>query len=241
MNETGPDSHAAADELSPYAHDEALLAAVRADGAPAVSVHRPPGPAVVLGRGGRLELEVHADRVLADGVPLLRRRGGGCAVVLDPGNVVVSLAMPLAGIGGITTAFRLASAWVAAQLERCGVSDVRQEGVSDLAVGDRKLGGSCIWRTRGLLHYSTTVLVAPDLALIDRYLPHPPREPAYRRGRPHRDFLTSVTAAASTPGAPVRAAEFAVQLETVVRADLPALLHLLNGGVLHDTRRTTRS
>ena len=52
--------------------------------------------------------------------------------------------------------------------------------------------GSCIYRTRGLLYYSTTLLLDPDLELVERYLPHPPREPEYRRGRPHRDFMTSV-------------------------------------------------
>ena len=80
------------------------------------------------------------------------------------------------------------------RLAACGVADVRHEGVSDLAVGDRKLGGSCIWRTRGLVYYSTTLLVNPDLTLMERYLPHPPREPAYRRGRSHADFVTSVAA-----------------------------------------------
>ena len=63
-------------------------------------------------------------------------------------------------------------------------------------LGERKIGGSCIWRTRGLLYYSTTLLVDPDLDLCERYLPHPPREPAYRAGRPHRAFMGSLRAAA---------------------------------------------
>ena len=34
------------------------------------------------------------EAVLDDGVPVLRRRGGGCAVLLDPGNLVVAAALP---------------------------------------------------------------------------------------------------------------------------------------------------
>ncbi len=122
-------------------------------------------------------------------MPVLRRRGGGCAVVLDPGNAIVSLALPLPGVGGITSAFAAISAWLIDALARCGLPGARQEGTSDLAVGDRKVGGSCLWRTAGLVYYSTTLLVSPDLALTERYLPHPPREPAYRAGRAHREFM----------------------------------------------------
>jgi lipoate-protein ligase A len=35
-------------------------------------------------------------------------------------------------------------------------------------------------------------LVCPDLSLIERYLKHPKKEPDYRRGRSHKDFLSSI-------------------------------------------------
>lgn len=177
--------------------DEELIARARADDRPRARAYAwpPPGAtrvAVVVGRGGRPEVEVDLAATRADGVPVLRRRGGGCAVVLDPGNAIVSLALPLPGVGGITGAFARVSAWLIDALADCGVPGVTQEGTSDLALGGRKIGGSCIWRTQGLVYYSTTLLVAPDLALAERYLPHPPREPAYRAGRPHRDFMGSL-------------------------------------------------
>jgi len=178
----------------PYDHDEDLVAAARQARVPQVAVYRFPTTAVVIGYGGDPRVETRPEVIRADGIPLLRRRGGGCAVVLDRGNLVVSLATPAAGIGGITTAFAVISRWLAAGLAACSIPGVRQAGTSDLAVGDRKLGGSCLWRTRGLLYYSTTLLVSPDLERIDRYLPHPPREPEYRAGRSHRDFLTSLSA-----------------------------------------------
>jgi len=172
--------------------DDDLIADVRGDGLPRVRVVRCAAVQAVIGRGGRVDLELDAKALGADGVPVFRRRGGGCAVVLDRGNAVVSLVSPLPGVGGITSAFAAVSDWVAAGLGRLGVDGVRQEGVSDLAVGDRKIGGSCIYRTRDLLYYSTTLLLDPDLDLVTRYLPHPTREPRYRQGRSHREFMGSV-------------------------------------------------
>ena len=170
-------------------HDDGQLAAVRAGAGPQVAVYRVPRTVVVVGSGGDPAREVHLGRCSADGVAVLRRRGGGCAVVLDPGNVIVSIALPVAGLGGIHRHFRWISAWIAAELGDLGIRGVRREGVSDLAIDGRKFGGSCIHRSKDLLHYGLTLLVDGDVARIERYLPHPPREPAYRRGRPHRAFV----------------------------------------------------
>jgi lipoate-protein ligase A len=184
-----PEPRAGEPPIFAYDRDDDLLVATQADGRPRVRVHRHLGWTVVLGRGGRPERELHQQQINRDGVSLLRRRGGGCAVVLDPGNVIVSVALPLPGLGEIKTAFAHLSRWLITALADLGLPHLSQRGVSDLALGDRKVGGSCIYRTRGLLYYSTTLLVAPDLDRIERYLPHPPREPEYRQGRSHREFL----------------------------------------------------
>jgi lipoate-protein ligase A len=192
--------------------DADLLRDARRAGAARCAVYPHPGTAAVIGRGGDPWLETRPGMLAADGVPLRRRRGGGCAVVVDPGNLICSVALPLAGVGGITAAFADLSSMVIAALAAAGLSGVAQEGVSDLAHAGRKLGGSCIWRTRGLLYYSTTVLVDPDWDAIDRYLPHPPREPAYRRGRSHRDFLISLCELGLTTPADQLARDLAVIL-----------------------------
>ncbi len=179
---------------APWDLDEALLEAAHRSGEPRLAIYAHPDVACVIGRGGDPRIETRPELLAADGVPLRRRRGGGCAVVLDPGNLVCSIVLPWPGVGDITRAFSLLSEAVAAALAAAGRPGVQRAGTSDLALGDRKLGGSCIWRTRGLLYYATTLLVDPDWRLIDRYLPHPPREPAYRAGRPHREFLTSLRA-----------------------------------------------
>ncbi len=176
----------------PYDLDDDLLAQTRHDGKPRVRVYQFDHVAVVIGRGGKQELELRTDNIAADGVPLYKRPGGGCSVVLDPGNVIVSLALPLPGIGHIKSAFNAITDWVIAGLAASGVPDVVQQGVSDLVISEHKIGGSCLYRTRGLLYYSTTLLCAQKMPLVGQYLLHPPREPEYRKGRPHESFMGSL-------------------------------------------------
>lgn len=176
-------------DIPPYALEDDLLDGLDADGEPHTRVYTLPQPVVVLGRGSKPAVELHLDACLADGVPLLRRRGGGCAVVLDPGNVIVATARPAAGIGGNQAHFDRLTDWLVEALAALGHPGVRKRGISDLALGDRKVGGSCIYRRKGALLFSASLLVHPDLDAVERYLAHPPREPDYRRGRGHREFI----------------------------------------------------
>ena len=75
-------------------------------------------------------------------------------------------------------------------LAEMGIAGVEHRGISDLAFGDRKVGGTYLYRAKGLVYFSASLLVAHDLEGVERYLRHPPREPDWRRGRPHRDFMS---------------------------------------------------
>jgi lipoate-protein ligase A len=180
-------------KIGAWDHDDDLLASVRGDGAPRVRFVPSSDTAVVLGRGGDPEVELRLDEIARDNVPVLRRPGGGCAVVLDPGNAVISIVLPTPGVGGISQAFDYISTRLTEAFAEAGLPGVTQQGISDLALDDLKIGGSCIYRARDLLYYSTTLLVDPDIALSRRYLKHPPREPAYRRGRDHSAFMGSLS------------------------------------------------
>ena len=177
------------DGIRPFDADEDLLEEAVRLGRPRFRVYPWRGRVVVLGRGSDPRREVRREALRDPAVSLLRRRGGGCAVLLDPGNLVVSLAFPAEGTGRITRAFDASLAWLLRGLEAAGFRDIRREGISDLAQGDRKVGGTCLYRKTGLVYFSATLLAAPDLDLVERILPHPPREPAWRRGRPHREFM----------------------------------------------------
>lgn len=178
--------------FSPYDDDEDMLAAVLAERVPQFRVSSPREKRIVLGRGSDPEKELHLAECLADEIPISRRRGGGCSVLLDPGNLILSAVIPLPGLTGVRWAIDNLTAWAIRALDGIGLEGVRHEGTSDLAMGEHKVGGSCIYRAKDLLYYSTTVLVDPDVEAVERYLKHPPREPEYRKGRGHREFMGAI-------------------------------------------------
>ena len=172
-----------------YAIDEPLIESFRIDGQARLALYLPQRRCVVMGRGSKVRLEVNSKACRDDSMVVLRRPGGGCSVFLDEGNVIVSLVAPAKGFGRIGHYFRQISLWLIEALGEIGFPNLRQEGVSDLALGEKKVGGSCLYREKNLLYYSTTLLVNPQIELMERYLLHPPREPDYRKGRCHRDFV----------------------------------------------------
>ncbi len=147
---------------------------------------------VVLGRSNRPERELYLDACRADGVPVLRRLGGGGAVVLGPGCVVVSLVRRVARPTALGEHMGFAVEAIAAGVEGLGGPRLVPRGHGDLCVGERKVLGSSAFRRRDVFFYQGSLLVAFDVGQAERYLRHPSREPEYRRGRPHRKFLTTL-------------------------------------------------
>ncbi len=175
-----------------FVSDKDLLDEVKRSGNPAHRIYRPEEVMVVLGRSSKPDVELNVDRVLLDDVPIYRRQGGGCTVVLDPGNVVVAVALPVPGLTRTKEWYERCTQWMIDGLIQIGIDGVRKAGISDLAIGDRKIAGSAVYRQKGLFYYAVTLLVDPKLDLIPRYLPHPPIEPDYRQGRDHLDFVVAL-------------------------------------------------
>lgn len=188
-DEGDPDDLAAQLQVAPYDSDDDLVEAVRAGWGAQLRIYTPAEPMVVLGRGSKLA-EINVEACLADRVPVRRRRGGGCAVVIDPGNAVIATALPLAGYGHNLRYIRALSHWILEGLARVGARELAVNGICDLTAQGRKVCGACIYRSRGLLFYSATLPVDARLELLDRYLAHPPREPDYRAGRSHAEFVS---------------------------------------------------
>lgn len=147
---------------------------------------------VVLGRCSRAEEEVRLAECLASGVPVSRRRGGGCAVVVGPGTLVLSCAWTRYRPPYPVEWMEQMSGAVTSALAKAGVSRLAVRRGGDVTLGDRKVMGACLYVGAGTAIYGASLLVNPDLSLVDRFLHHPPREPEYRRGRSHGEFLTSL-------------------------------------------------
>jgi lipoate-protein ligase A len=179
-------------KIERYTFDEDIIEVTKQAGSPGLKVYIPRETCVVIGRGSDPDKEVRTEKCLEDNIPIFKRDGGGSAVVLDPGNVIVSLTLPVDGIGNNNRYFRLISDWLIKAMSKMGLENVKCQGYSDLTVNEKKISGSCIHRTKGTLYYSASILIDADISLFEKYLKHPPREPDYRRNRPHEEFVTTV-------------------------------------------------
>lgn len=151
-----------------------------------------PDPVVVLGSSCRVGLDVDVAACEAEGVPILRRSSGGGTVLWGTGCLLFSLVLDTErepALEGIRSSYR----WILERVVECvGAPGLRVDGISDLAVGDRKCSGNAQQRKRRYILHHGTLLHAFDLAGVGRFLKQPPREPEYRAGRMHADFLCNL-------------------------------------------------
>ena len=185
--------------------------------APVVRVEEAREVVVVLSRSRDPEREVFVDRCHADGVAVVVRPSGGGAVVLAPGVVAASAVAPACPRARFPELyFRRFCGTVADALASCGVEGLEVRGVSDLALGERKVAGSSLRLWQGRVLFQVCVLVEADVSLLERYLRSPSREPAYRQGRSHRDFVITLRAA----GFPVACAQVVEALHGALASEV---------------------
>lgn len=177
-------------EILPLPWDAEALERFDREG-PFVWLWEPADLCCVLG-AGTPATDVDLALCAASGVPVYRRRGGGGAVLLSPGDLIITAAYDASRRTFATQWIGPIAEAMARALTGLGVEGVRVRGLGDLAIGERKILGSSLYANRRCVLYQGSLLVDPDLSLIPAYLPHPSREPEYRRGRPHLDFVTSL-------------------------------------------------
>jgi lipoate-protein ligase A len=169
--------------------DEALLLHAEAGGREVLRVWEWPAPAVVLGSAGKLAEDVDASACAADAVPILRRSSGGGTVLLGKGCLCYSLVLAFARDHALTEV-RPSYAWILERIiEALGVADLEQAGISDLAIAGRKVSGNSQQRKRNHLLHHGTLLYDFDRTRVGRYLRLPARQPDYRAGRGHDEFV----------------------------------------------------
>lgn len=149
-------------------------------------------PAVVLGRFGRAAEEVFEAHCERDGVPLVRRFSGGGAVVIGAGCLNFSAVFSLhlhPELADVARSFELVLGRLASAL---AIEGLAVSSGTDLAIAGRKVSGNAQRRGRRALIHHGTLLYAFDPALATWYLREPRRQPQYRRGRTHHDFMGSL-------------------------------------------------
>lgn len=174
--------------------DEALLEAGEAGELPAGGVLRfweSDMPFVVLGYANKAGLEVNPSA----GIPVFRRCTGGGSVLQAPGCLNYSLILPIgaapefASITQTNCFIMKRHRDVLTPLVRAQVSI---EGYTDLALDGRKFSGNSQRRKNRWLLFHGTFLLDCDFDLMAKVLLPPPREPSYRKGRRHSEFLTTL-------------------------------------------------
>ncbi|MCS7090276.1 MAG: biotin/lipoate A/B protein ligase family protein [Verrucomicrobiota bacterium] len=155
-------------------------------------------PFIVVGYGQRVEHEVHLDACKQLGVPVLRRCTGGGAVLQGPGCLNYALILRL-DAHGPTRSVRTTNSFVLerhrqalSKLLHSICEPISLRGETDLALGNRKFSGNAQRRRRRYLLFHGTFLLQLPLELMTAVLPIPSRQPDYRQGRSHAEFLTAL-------------------------------------------------
>jgi lipoate-protein ligase A len=177
---------------------------------------------VVLGYANRASSEANLAACRAEDIPVLRRCSGGGAVLQGPGCLNYSLVLNFARHSALHTipdANRHIMEQQRRTVERVLGLPVSVQGVTDLSLDPLefsdhsqipnpnskfstpprplKFSGNAQRRKRHALLFHGTFLLAFDIALVQKILPMPSREPCYRQNRPHSQFLTNLPVPAS--------------------------------------------
>lgn len=180
--------------------DEALLDASEQAGAPreVLRLWESPAPMVVVGRSSQVDSEVDLDFCRAQGIAVLRRTSGGAAIVAGPGSLMYAVVLSYdrrPELRSLDEAHRFVLETTLAAIAPIA-RGARRRGTSDLALGELKFSGNSVRCKRRHLLYHGTLLYNFDLPLVSRALKMPPRQPDYRQGRSHGEFITNLSTTA---------------------------------------------
>jgi lipoate---protein ligase len=151
---------------------------------------------VVLGYSNKARTEVNLDFCQALGFPILRRCSGGGTVLQGQGCLNYALILRVKSgspLDGITEANAFIMNRHRNALNPLLAGKVLIQGYTDLTFSGLKFSGNSQRRKRRCLLFHGSFLLGLDLDLIQRVLPMPSKQPAYRGNRSHIDFLTNLS------------------------------------------------
>ena len=182
------------DAAADVALDEALLEAAE-NGAcddELLRVWQPVSPIVVLGRSSPFEMEINLQECDALSIPVLRRCSGGATILTAPGCLMYAVLLSYEQrpeLRSIDNAHRFVMGKIQNAISACGV-ETQLQGICDLTIGKRKVSGNALRCKRSwFVYHGTLICQSMDIGLINRCLGNPRRQPDYRAGRSHADFL----------------------------------------------------
>ena len=197
--------------------DEALLESAEAGGNSheVLRLWQPQFPIAVLGRSSPSATEVDEAACQEMSVKIVRRCSGGATILTSPGCLMYAVLLSYKHrpeLKSIDNAHQFVMQRVRAAISRCGVQTELQ-GICDLTIDDRKVSGNALrCKRRWLIYHGTLICESMDLELISHCLGDPRRQPEYRSGRTHAEFLTRI---------PLKPQEVADALQTEWECESP--------------------
>jgi lipoate-protein ligase A len=176
--------------------DEALLEMAEAaeDPIEILRLWESPEHVVVLGRSSDADTEVNLAACRQRGIPVLRRASGGTTVLIGPGCLMYAVVLNYQRRPQLRM-IELAHQFVLERLRRAiepQVPEITSAGTSDLTLNLRKCSGNSLRCRQRHLLYHGTVVYDFSTAIMSECLGTPARQPAYRNGRIHQEFVANI-------------------------------------------------
>ncbi|KPL01266.1 MAG: hypothetical protein AMJ91_00460 [candidate division Zixibacteria bacterium SM23_73_3] len=152
------------------------------------------GASVVVGYGNECAKTVDIVACKNSRVRIIRRFSGGGSVFLSEKCLNYTIIIPQTlsnGLRHISPSFQAINGMVVDTLKEFQLP-AKVEEDTDVAVNSRKIAGSSQSRRWGVLCHQGTILIESETENIEKLIKNPTKQPKYRNGRTHKDFLTSL-------------------------------------------------
>jgi len=177
---------------------------------------------VVLGYTNKRFIEADVAVCQQKQIPILRRCSGGGTVLQGPGCLNYSLILripesgPLSNLGGTNDYVMTRNAAALSELMRV---PAQRQGHTDLTFDDYKFSGNAQRRKQKFLLFHGTFLIDFNLELLSQALRMPSKQPEYRHGRDHAEFIANLHIEPEEIKAAMCGAWGAEEKQTVVPTD----------------------
>ena len=155
------------------------------------SIWSPINDVLILGNGDNLVAACHQERCQQLGIKILRRKGGGGAVLLHKECIIVSIGTWVGSYFNNQRYFSSINDTIIKVLTKCHArfQQLSQRGISDIAYEEQKVAGTTVFRSKNYLLYQASLLYLTQVEKITAVLKQPTTIPAYRNNRTHEQFL----------------------------------------------------
>ena len=147
---------------------------------------------IVLGASNKAHIAIEESLAIRDNITVTKRRTGGQTVMLTPNNLIISAVITDESVMKPKDVFNNFNDVIIGAIEKDHTEKFSTRGISDIALGDKKIMGSSMYRGRGKLFYHAVLNYNEPPSTFQKYLKHPSIEPDYRKGRMHDEFVTTL-------------------------------------------------